>query len=124
MHYDDRFADCDMLMRFHWGLGIGHLYSHEQDNTTRKTSSRPSSATDWYDIDQPESELPAYLVDSDTMHHGVTDGQANDSGSPEDCLKDLEDDLRGMADEDVKDSLDDETQEILEEMFGQDDDYQ
>ena len=114
-----------MLMRFHWGLGIGHLYSHEQDNTTRKTSSHPSSATDWYDIDQPELELPAYLVDSDTVHHGVADGQANDSGSPEDCLEDLEDDLRGMADEDVEeDPLNDETQEMLEEMFRQDDDYQ
>jgi hypothetical protein len=24
-----RFADRDMLMRYHWGLGIGHIYSHE-----------------------------------------------------------------------------------------------
>lgn len=24
-----RFADRDMLMRYHWGLGIGHTYSHE-----------------------------------------------------------------------------------------------
>ena len=23
-----RFVDCDMLMRYHWGLGIRHTYSH------------------------------------------------------------------------------------------------
>ena len=23
-----RFVDRDMLMRYHWGLGIGHTYSH------------------------------------------------------------------------------------------------
>jgi hypothetical protein len=23
-----RFADRDMVMRYHWGLGIGHVYSH------------------------------------------------------------------------------------------------
>lgn len=25
-----RFVDRDMVMRFHWGLGIGHLYSHQR----------------------------------------------------------------------------------------------
>jgi hypothetical protein len=25
---DPRFVDPDMLMRYHWGLGIGHVYSH------------------------------------------------------------------------------------------------
>jgi hypothetical protein len=29
--FNDRFADRDMLMRYHWGLGIGHVYSHEDD---------------------------------------------------------------------------------------------
>jgi hypothetical protein len=23
-----RFVDRDMVMRYHWGLGIGHVYSH------------------------------------------------------------------------------------------------
>ena len=27
-----RFADRDMAMRYHWGLGIGHKYSHGQDH--------------------------------------------------------------------------------------------
>ena len=28
-----RFADRDILMRYHWGLGVGHAYAHEP--TTR-----------------------------------------------------------------------------------------
>ncbi|KJA12845.1 hypothetical protein HYPSUDRAFT_210068 [Hypholoma sublateritium FD-334 SS-4] len=27
-YYVNRFADRDMVMRYHWGLGIGHTYSH------------------------------------------------------------------------------------------------
>ena len=32
-----RFADRDMLMHYHWGLGVGHLYSH-QDNEANLTA--------------------------------------------------------------------------------------
>ncbi|KAH6896318.1 hypothetical protein BKA70DRAFT_1438538 [Coprinopsis sp. MPI-PUGE-AT-0042] len=27
-YYVNRFVDRDMLMRYHWGLGVGHAYSH------------------------------------------------------------------------------------------------
>ncbi|EDQ99293.1 uncharacterized protein LACBIDRAFT_335113 [Laccaria bicolor S238N-H82] len=27
-YYVNRFADCDMIMRYHWGIGIGHMYAH------------------------------------------------------------------------------------------------
>lgn len=26
-----RFVDRDMVMRYHWGLGVGHLYSHQRN---------------------------------------------------------------------------------------------
>ncbi|KAF8834570.1 hypothetical protein BDN67DRAFT_868960, partial [Paxillus ammoniavirescens] len=26
-YYINWFVDCDMLMRYHWGLGVGHLYA-------------------------------------------------------------------------------------------------
>lgn len=29
-----RFVDRDMLMRHHWGLGVGHTYSHVRDSAT------------------------------------------------------------------------------------------
>ena len=28
-----RFVDRDMLMRYHWGLGVGHTYSHVSDHS-------------------------------------------------------------------------------------------
>jgi hypothetical protein len=28
-----RFVDRDMVMRYHWGLGVGHVYSHQQSCT-------------------------------------------------------------------------------------------
>ncbi|KJA19277.1 hypothetical protein HYPSUDRAFT_99107, partial [Hypholoma sublateritium FD-334 SS-4] len=33
-YYVNRFADRDMTMRYHWGLGIGHTYSHGRQHTT------------------------------------------------------------------------------------------
>lgn len=33
-----------MLMRNHWGLGVGHAYSHVRDGTTRQTNSQSASA--------------------------------------------------------------------------------
>ncbi|KAG2114229.1 uncharacterized protein F5147DRAFT_770226 [Suillus discolor] len=27
-YYTNRFVDCDMFMQYHWGLGVGHTYSH------------------------------------------------------------------------------------------------
>jgi hypothetical protein len=37
-----RFVDRDMVMRYHWGLGVGHVYSHHSgsgsySNTTTNT---------------------------------------------------------------------------------------
>jgi hypothetical protein len=41
-----RFADRDMLMRYHWGLGIGHMYSHEHHS-------------------HPSHSIPADLIEPD-----------------------------------------------------------
>ena len=30
-----RFVDCDMFMRYHWGLGVGHVYTHNQSDKGR-----------------------------------------------------------------------------------------
>jgi hypothetical protein len=27
------FVDRDMVMRYHWGLAVGHTYAHEKENT-------------------------------------------------------------------------------------------
>jgi hypothetical protein len=58
-----RFVDCDMMMRYHWGLAIGHTYTHSdgQDNHVAMQGC-PSSGTnsasfcndDESDPDSPE----------------------------------------------------------------------
>ena len=37
-----RFADRDMLMRYHWSLGVGHTYSHFNTRLAQETSSNPT----------------------------------------------------------------------------------
>ena len=44
-----RFVDRDMLMRYHWGLGIGHSYSHmavSPDSRSCSTLRQPCSGRD------------------------------------------------------------------------------
>ncbi|KJA18100.1 hypothetical protein HYPSUDRAFT_145489 [Hypholoma sublateritium FD-334 SS-4] len=50
-YYANRFADRDMAMRYHWGLGIGHTYSHgrsvpsQHDSDTSEALPKPSCPT-------------------------------------------------------------------------------
>ena len=30
--FNDRFVDWDMLLRYHWGLAVGHVYTHGRQN--------------------------------------------------------------------------------------------
>jgi hypothetical protein len=57
MNHKQRFADRDMVMRFHWGLGVGHTYSHDVHNNA--TSMWPISQTP-----AGQSDLRGYEDDS------------------------------------------------------------
>jgi len=46
----NRFVDRDMVMRYHWGYGVGHTYAHHNYRPTRP---------------QPRSDHP--LQDSEDM---------------------------------------------------------
>ena len=35
-HSDDRFVDRDMLLRYYWGMGIGHTYAHIKPPSTEE----------------------------------------------------------------------------------------
>ncbi|KAG6905235.1 hypothetical protein DXG01_004056 [Tephrocybe rancida] len=41
----NRFADRDMLMRYHWGLGIGHIYSHAPEHNDEAGAITPLQGT-------------------------------------------------------------------------------
>lgn len=48
-----RFVDRDMVMRYHWGLGVGHIYSR------RNSSTPPTTAqSDGNTIATPQSQNP------------------------------------------------------------------
>jgi len=40
-----RFVDRDMIMRYHWGLAVGHTYSHGANTTTSTTVQSGVDAT-------------------------------------------------------------------------------
>lgn len=71
-----RFVDRDMLMRYHWGLGIGHTYSHAEVFDQQK------SATQALDEDvADESDTHGCLAEMDTFQAKTK--QVNCSENPE-----------------------------------------
>ena len=55
IHLDDRFADRDMLVRYHWRLGIGHVYSHEDDKFPPSAAILNYAADGTNEIDDEDS---------------------------------------------------------------------
>lgn len=83
--YFDRFSDRDLLMRYHWGLGVGHLHAHGP-------ISNPSHIPD----------LPRDTDASDNLSEAPPDGDlhaadiADDNDNPEMVLD--EHDFEGWDD--------------------------
>ncbi|KJA21107.1 hypothetical protein HYPSUDRAFT_141225, partial [Hypholoma sublateritium FD-334 SS-4] len=72
-YYVNRFADRDMVMRYHWGLGIGHTYSHGPKNPSQENLAQSQS------IEDSEAEEEAELLESD---HSTTAGAEVDEEEP------------------------------------------
>ncbi|KAG6905501.1 hypothetical protein DXG01_002331, partial [Tephrocybe rancida] len=105
-YYLNKFVDRDMLMRFHWGLGVGHVYGHTRSELGDSQSSGDGAAS----TTSPflSDPLPqAQTLDNDS-HEGSDDESvgSNDSLDSEDSSEgedgqdynwDLyEDDFHGM----------------------------
>ena len=79
MNHNQRFADRDMVMRFHWGLGVGHTYSHDVHNNA--TSTWPASQSDLRRYEDDSS--PALLAGADAVLSESTNFSNNlDDSSP------------------------------------------
>ncbi|KJA27429.1 hypothetical protein HYPSUDRAFT_130944 [Hypholoma sublateritium FD-334 SS-4] len=95
-YYANRFADRDMAMRYHWGLGIGHTYSHKQnipsqqysaplpgaeDPDAAEAASRgtadPTANDEHDDISRPRDDVPEPL-DPDALDPDALDPDAFD----------------------------------------------
>ena len=52
-----RFVDRDMLMRYHWGYGVGHTYSHFRRDSNSDSESLLGQAAS-QDCDGPTNQSP------------------------------------------------------------------
>ena len=125
-HLEDacRFADQDILMRYHWSLGIGHTYSYSHKGThpgthpshlDHNTPQVPRADSDVFELDvRPDVEVPTCLEEPENAEN------------LELCLEYCEDDLDGesdySSDEEDREDLDGETLEAME-IFGLVDDF-
>ena len=110
--YPPRFSDRDLLMRYHWGLGVGHFHAHQSASTSGCVS---DLAEDAQDIQVPGMEPQEAL--------GETLAQANDRGgsdigyesdNPELSLEDR--DLEGWDDIEMDDIGDGDGDDDLEDI--------
>lgn len=100
-----------MLMRFHWGLAVGHVYTHKQPCT--------NTSMTWINTNQPEHvgegglgpEGPTDTVESPDTGFG-TDG--SDSDSDDEDYEPSE----GDSDRPDDDASDDEHFIDMDEMYG------
>ncbi|KAF6752551.1 hypothetical protein DFP72DRAFT_1011401 [Ephemerocybe angulata] len=130
-YYVNRFVDRDMLMRHHWGLGIGHIYSHkdapsavesmptDQDSENEPDSEPIQQASVLPDISaEPEKDEAAENKDADSdvvgddalgHEHSLDDieGQELDVSEPREDEQEEAEDYEGddiQLPEDVEDS--------------------
>jgi hypothetical protein len=110
--YTPRFSDRDLLMCYHWGLGVGHFHAHQSASTSGCVS---DLAEDAQDIQVPGMEPQEAL--------GETLAQANDHGgsdigyeldNPELSLEDC--DLEGWDDIEMDDVGDGDGDDDLEDI--------
>ena len=87
------FVDRDMVMRYHWGLGVGHTYAYGRgvDNETNDGDERD----------------PAANNHNKDIHHTVPDASDSDENSEDEehLVRDVEND--GGSDSESRESVDD-----------------
>ncbi|KAF8063262.1 hypothetical protein FPV67DRAFT_1563422 [Lyophyllum atratum] len=146
-YFVNRFVDRDMVMRYHWGLGVGHVYSRQatQAPPTQPNTSGPSSQpgkgreTDldvYIDIDAEDAvptlplcpgtgtadSAPAGDHSADSEDNEIEDSkpQGNSSSDDEDSNIIGASDFEGDGDSDSDHSSDGDSQgEYLDEMYGE-----
>jgi hypothetical protein len=93
---DPRFSDRDLVMRYHWGLAVGHLHVHQPISMSGPIPGDPESPRNTQDDDD---QFPDFEVDklSDENAH-AQDGDSIDYDSDNPDLGLEERDLEGWED--------------------------
>ncbi|KIM59250.1 hypothetical protein SCLCIDRAFT_27507 [Scleroderma citrinum Foug A] len=105
-YYVNRFVDRDMVMRYHWGLGVGHAYAHGQgignETVQNQTSERDGHDTVENDRNEDvhdsfpdlsdngeDEEASDWDVDND-LHGGSEFGSGSSDSSSDNDFKDYD----------------------------------
>ena len=114
-----RFADRDMLMRYHWSLGIGHTYSHTEAHTQKNLTILEPNEDVADEADNNDSvegkhcpNIETDCFDDPELGVGEEDDLNLDEGDSESDSQSLE----GGHDEDVED-CDEEILELSESYY-------
>ena len=72
------FVDRDMFMRYHWGLGVGHTYTH-----SRKDADPTTNMGDFEDLEEEEmdSEHNCGTVSNSDREASDSDSRSDSDGS-------------------------------------------
>jgi hypothetical protein len=108
--YPARFSDRDLLMRYHWGLSVGHFHAHQPASTSGRVS---DLAEDAQDIQVPDMELQEALRESLEQANDRGSDVGYESDNPELCLEDR--DLEGWDDIEMDDVEDEDEGEDIGE---------
>jgi hypothetical protein len=103
-----RFVDRDMVMRYHWGLAVGHTYAHEAENTdsmeihpadhcdmeeaAMNSEAEEQDSSDKIDARDDSSEYTLGNRDEDLWDHSSA-SEFGDSGPDRLCVSDVEGDV-------------------------------
>lgn len=80
-----RFVDRDMIMRFYWGLGVGHIYSHKDTITVSPSEDEIMESEDEDEtVETTGSIKPAEVQDIDEDEYD--EGHEEITRTAEECL--------------------------------------
>jgi hypothetical protein len=102
-----RFADRDMLMRFHWGKGIGHNYAHGAVPCATSTTIHPhqmGTQSDDSEVEDDQHEKPQ--METGTIVTNETSLNSTDVGEDPELFAQL-----GMEDRETEYIYDSDTNE-------------
>ena len=102
---NNSFVDRDMLMRYWWGLGIGHKYAHTSTPQPTETTGEPDEG----DCQAEGDNDKILAVATEDLELGMDERENEDLGEGFDLYEHEE----GFGDE-----PDDETFLAMEEMYG------
>jgi hypothetical protein len=96
---DDSFVDRDMVMRYHWGLAIGHPYAHKPSQSCDPNNAEESSAGNTGpSTDHAEIEGIDDLHGDSDVYKDIQVDEAEEEGDEEGDDDDDDDDSDGKED--------------------------